>query len=117
MKKNICNVCNEHHYCDKHHIQSKCYGGTNIKANTAKLCTLCHRLVHVGDIIIEKQVLSSTGKILIHRQRGEQSITGMPDPNVWLYTDKHQGNGGDKIVQEISDKSTDECVHEDLPNG
>jgi uncharacterized protein YlaI len=53
MKKKKCDICNNIDWCDSHHIMSKCYGGKNIKSNRTNLCTKCHRLVHIGEIIIE----------------------------------------------------------------
>lgn len=70
---------------DKHHIISKKYGGSNKKNNIAKICQNCHRDVHMGLLIIEGWVQSTSGMILIFRKKGEPSITGNPDPKVWLY--------------------------------
>jgi len=82
-----CDICNKKINLDIHHIQSKVYGGKNIKWNRCKICPNCHRQVHIGFIIIEGWFTStsSTGHTLIWRKKGEASITGIPDPQVWIY--------------------------------
>ena len=82
-----CNICNESIAVDKHHIQSICYGGITKEWNICKICPNCHRKVHTGKIIIEGWYSStlSTGRVLIHRLKGEKSITDCKDPQVWLY--------------------------------
>lgn len=82
----ICDICQEIIITDNHHIQSRVYGGSNSKWNRCKLCPNCHRKVHTGFIIIEGWfAMTSMGKTLIHREKGQTSITCVEDPKVWLF--------------------------------
>lgn len=82
-----CEICNmEFPKLDTHHIRSKSKGGNNSKSNLAKLCCNCHRLVHLGEIIIEGK-FPSTGKggySLIHRNKNEESIMNLPLPEIYI---------------------------------
>ena len=81
-----CNVCSG--YCDhlhKHHIISRSKGGTNKEYNIAYLCGNCHDLVHHGDITLECWRLTGVGKRLIWRKTTDPSITGVKDPEVFIY--------------------------------
>jgi len=83
--KEKCEIC-KHKFesLDKHHIQSKSYGGTNHKSNIAYICPNCHRLTHKGKIIIEGRFTSSNGYILVWRLFDKPSITGVKDPKVYI---------------------------------
>ncbi len=52
---NKCDVCKKktNILIEKHHIHSKCYGGSNDNANITSICNRCHKLVHHGLIILE----------------------------------------------------------------
>ena len=82
-----CDICHKIIPLDRHHIQSTCYGGPNIEWNKCRICPNCHRKVHYGIIIIEGwfATTSKRGKSLIYRKKDEESITGFPDPKVWIY--------------------------------
>ena len=80
-----CNICNKKILVDTHHIQSSCYGGVNKEWNRCKLCPNCHRKVHTGSIIIEGWFSTSISNILVYRNKGDQSITSVEDPKVWIY--------------------------------
>jgi len=81
-----CPICNSNFlFTEDHHIESVCYGGSNKPFNKCKICPNCHTLVHAGEIIIEGKFSSTGGTILIWRNKGEESITGLPDPKVYLY--------------------------------
>jgi len=81
----ICEICNlDFPAKEKHHIHSRSLGGTEDKSNKCFLCPNCHTLVHIGDIIIEGRFSSTAGPILIWRKKGEPSITGLPDPPVFI---------------------------------
>lgn len=85
MKYGKCEICKEYfESLDKHHIVSKCFSGLNHKDNTTYICPNCHRNVHLGNIIIEGYYLTTKGKILFWRNKGESSITGNDDPKVFL---------------------------------
>lgn len=88
-----CLICEKENLLEKHHIQSKCYNGTNDSSNISKICVSCHKLIHYGLIIIEGWFASTGGIILIWRKLKEESITGLEDPKVWLYKNH-------KIIQE-----------------
>ena len=80
-----CEVCGiNFKYLERHHIQSKSLGGTNGKDNIALICPSDHTLVHRGDLIIEGRFFTSNGDLLMWRKRGEPSITGVSDPEVYL---------------------------------
>jgi len=86
-----CEICDYRmKYLDKHHIHSLSKGGMDIPANRTKICPNCHRLVHSGVIILEGRFSSTKGNILVWRYKGQPSITGLPDPPVFLYSDLKQ---------------------------
>lgn len=69
-----CEICLEHFIKpDKHHIKSKAYGGKN-KGNLCTVCPNCHRLVHLGEIIIEGRYATTKGNILFWHKKGEDYI-------------------------------------------
>ena len=83
-----CEVCNlEFDHCQKHHIQSRCYGGTDNPSNIATLCPNHHTMIHYGEIIIEGRIGSTEGNVLVWRNKGEESITGCSDPQVYIITE------------------------------
>lgn len=86
-----CDICNERIITDTHHIQSTCYGGSNIDWNKCNVCPNCHRKIHTGFIIIEGwfSTTSKIGRTLIWRNKSEESITGIEDSKVWLYGDNN----------------------------
>ena len=91
MTINICEICGEEISTDTHHIRSLSKGGKDIPSNKCKICPNCHRLVHLGYIIIEGSFLvlskEESGNILIWRKKGDESITGIKDPEVFIYGD------------------------------
>ena len=40
---------------------SKSKGGSNKKYNIIKICQICHRKIHMGEIIIEGKFLTTNG--------------------------------------------------------
>lgn len=82
-----CEICKENTLLDEHHIQSKSFGGSNHKSNIANICPNCHRLVHKGLLIIEGRFDSTSGSLLIWRKYGDDSVTGVKDPDVFLSKD------------------------------
>jgi hypothetical protein len=89
-----CEICKTEISTDTHHIQSTTKGGENIYSNRCELCPNCHRLVHTGEIILEGRFLTSSSKKgetdLVFRNKGEPSITGFKDPDVWIYGDNKE---------------------------
>lgn len=74
--KSYCEICNLKLNVEKHHIQSKCFEGSNAKHNICYICPNCHRKVHLGEIILEGKFLTLDGFKLIYHLKGEESITG-----------------------------------------
>lgn len=86
-----CEICNSVEHCDRHHIHSLSKGGKDTSGNKCRICPNCHRKVHKGNIIIEGRFTTSSGVIPVWRKKGEDSITGLDDPSVWIYGDKKMG--------------------------
>lgn len=86
-----CEICGKEISTDTHHIKSLSKGGEDKPSNKCKICPNCHRLVHLGQIIIEGRFLvlskEESGNILIWRKKGENSITCVKDPEVWICGD------------------------------
>ena len=107
-----CVICKTDIKLDKHHIWSKCHGGPNKLWNICKICPNCHRYVHQGKIIIEGWYSSTKGSILLWRNKGEESISGMPDYLVWIYGDKITDENykdienEDEIIENIEENTT-----------
>lgn len=79
----LCEICQLEQAFEKHHIHSKCYGGSNKKTNIANLCPNCHNKVHRGHIILEGKFMTTEGRKLIYHFQGEPSVTGN-EPRVYL---------------------------------
>ena len=71
-----CEICNEQTFLVQHHIEGRKINKANTHSNLANICSNCHLMVHKGDIIIEKRVMSSIGEILLWHNKKESSITG-----------------------------------------
>ena len=61
-----CTFCDEERYVvlDVHRIVPGEKGGRYTPCNTVVCCSNCHRMIHDGEIIIDKYYDSSTGKVL-----------------------------------------------------
>jgi len=79
MKRNVCEICKDSILTDVHHIHSISLGGLDVPFNKCELCPNCHRLVHLGDIVIEGRFMSSSCLVgeteLVYRCKNEPSIT------------------------------------------
>lgn len=84
-----CEICYKITPLVGHHIQSISFGGNNKPYNRCRICPNCHSMVHYGKIIIEGRFETTAGNVVIHRKKGDESITGFPEPKVWLYSDKN----------------------------
>jgi hypothetical protein len=73
----ICEICGEKRALEKHHITSRCYGGSNKRENLCVLCAVCHTETHRGNLILETKTFSLSGHILVWHKKGEESITGV----------------------------------------
>lgn len=88
IKKFHCEICEKDIdiiYLINHHICSRSKNGSNEKSNIATICRNCHEDVHHGLIIIEGRFNSTHGNIVVYRDWSEQSVTGVKDPEIWLY--------------------------------
>ncbi len=84
-----CDICkNLFLSCDTHHIISKSKDGPNDAWNKTNLCPNCHRLVHIGEIIIEGKFLTTNGFKVVWRNKHEESITNVSDPIIHQIWDK-----------------------------
>lgn len=80
-----CEICKKKRFLSEHHIQSRCYGGTNKSNNLAYICENCHKLVHMGLIIIEGRFDAIDGNLVIWRKLGEEKvIEEKEDPEVYI---------------------------------
>jgi hypothetical protein len=85
LKLNNCEICKRSFpSLDTHHIQSTSLDGVNKEWNKCYICPSCHRLVHLGKIILEGRFRTTKGNTLIYREQKEESITQVKDPRVWL---------------------------------
>jgi len=82
-----CEICNKSTPITNHHIHSLSKGGVDKPYNKCKICPNCHALVHYGEIILEGRFETTDGNKLIYRNKDEESITGLQDPPVWLYSE------------------------------
>lgn len=81
--KEPCDICKVPFYLDEHHIRGRKIPNPNHMSNIANICPNCHRLVHVGDIVLEGWLLTSDGYKLIYHNRGEDPI--LEDAEVHTY--------------------------------
>lgn len=89
-----CEICKiEYDFLKNHHIQSKCYNGSDKEYNRVYICDKHHEMIHYGLIILEGWFGSMNGRTLVWRKFNEKSITELEDPKVWLKPNY-------KIVQE-----------------
>ena len=101
-----CEICKKEYLTvDRHHIQSKIYGGSDHNWNIAEICQNCHRnFVHHGLIIIEGRFDSTRGSIIVWRKYNEDSITGVIDPKVWIYPNAIVNKLNESIVEKVYKK-------------
>ena len=83
IRKNInrsgsypCVICKETNILCEHHILGREIPNPNHPSNIVSLCSNCHRLVHEGEIIIEKWIMSTGGLELMWHKKGEESFSG-----------------------------------------
>lgn len=89
MKINKCEICNNQILTDVHHIHSVSLDGPDVPWNKCELCPNCHRLVHLGDIVVEGRFFTSDclpGETeLVWRFKEESCITeNVNDSKVFL---------------------------------
>ena len=74
--KQECDTCHNLEFLEEHHINGRKIRNANLPFNLANICPNCHYKVHLGELIIEKWVQSTAGRILISHNKDEKSITG-----------------------------------------
>lgn len=71
-----CNVCKEKKYLVEHHINGRDIPDPHHKSNLVAVCQDCHYEIHLGNIIIESWVMTSSGYTLMWHKKGDESFTG-----------------------------------------
>ena len=62
-----CDICGENEFLEEHHIEGRKIPNHTHSSNLCNICPNCHYKVHLGKIIIEQWVQSTTGmKLLWH---------------------------------------------------
>ena len=71
-----CEICDENHILEQHHIRGRNIRNADSPSNLANICANCHNKVHRGKIIIENRLNSTSGFILFWHYSNEDSFTG-----------------------------------------
>lgn len=72
----LCSICKEPHILQEHHINGRNVPNYKRAWNITNICANCHDEIHFGKIVIEKWVMTTSGRELIWHKKGEESITG-----------------------------------------
>ncbi len=75
MKLDNCRICDNREYLETHHIHGRGFADYNRNWNRADVCSNCHTRIHIGDIIIEKWALATSGRVLLWHYKGEEGLT------------------------------------------
>ena len=68
----------------EHHIHGRKGPNANRKDNVMMICPNCHTNIHTGNILVEGWFMTSEGRMLIWRKRGDLPITGQEaSPHVY----------------------------------
>lgn len=57
---------------DVHRIVAGCNGGNYNNYNSITVCANCHRLIHAGEILVDKKYMSTKGLVLHYYRNGEE---------------------------------------------
>jgi len=88
---NHCDICNERTPLVEHHIHGRI---SNDGWNLTYICSNCHYEVHLGNIIIEKWVQTTEGRLLAWHHKGDLSLTGDDaKPHIIAEEDKKENDG------------------------
>ena len=60
-----CDICGENQFLEEHHIAGRKIPKHNHASNLCNICPNCHYKVHLGKIIIEQWVNSTSGMELL----------------------------------------------------
>jgi len=74
--KRNCDLCDAISFLVAHHIRGRKITNYNHFSNIAYICPNCHDRTHLGEIIIEDWVMTSSGKELLWHYKDEIGITG-----------------------------------------
>ena len=74
--KATCDICKVTDYLEEHHIQGRNIKNPHNANNIACVCPSCHTKIHMGDIVIEKWALTTSGRELLFHRKNEKSFTG-----------------------------------------
>jgi heterodisulfide reductase subunit B len=72
----ICRICKNNDFLHTHHIQGRNILNSEHFSNLVDICPSCHNKVHMGEIIVERWVMTSDGIDLMWHKKGEDSFTG-----------------------------------------
>jgi len=79
-----CEICGKITYTERHHINSRCFQGSNRPYNISLLCPNCHAAVHRGSIVIEGKFMTSSGYQLVYHSKSEMAVISEEAPAVYL---------------------------------
>ena len=60
-----CDICGENEYLEEHHIEGRKISNPNHSSNLCNICPNCHYKVHLGIILIEQWVSTTSGTELL----------------------------------------------------
>lgn len=81
-----CYFCDEANYAllDVHRIKPGCEGGEYQELNTITVCSNHHRIIHAGEITIDRKYLRSDGKWVVHYWKDGEEYWSQ-DKYYWTY--------------------------------
>lgn len=74
--KSICDICRKPEILETHHINGRNIPDFDLPFNLCDICANCHNKVHYGMIVIEKWVMTFSGRELLWHKKEENSFTG-----------------------------------------
>lgn len=82
-----CEVCHNKRLLVCHHIHGRDIPQWNNDWNRSWVCPDCHDSIHSGKVIIEERAMTTSGRKLIWRKKGEENIA-FENANTPLYGEK-----------------------------
>jgi uncharacterized protein YlaI len=74
--KQTCDICGDVEFLEEHHIRGRKIKDANLPFNLANICPNCHLKVHLGELVIEDWVKTTSGRTLLCHKKDEESVTG-----------------------------------------
>ena len=74
--RSTCDICREVQPLETHHINGRKIPDAEKSWNLADLCPNCHTKVHLGQIIIERWLRTTSGLELFWHQKDEENFSG-----------------------------------------